>query len=90
VYRVVLGAQIVAYLIALAGLLPNVASRSRIASAAASFVVLNAAAWRAFWVWAGGGAEASWKKVAYRPADRQSDSEGRLRSGDVSLATPPR
>ena len=33
--------------------------------AAAGFVVLNAAAWVAFWVWISGRAGEAWKKVAY-------------------------
>jgi hypothetical protein len=32
---------------------------------AASFLVLNAAAWMAFWVWISGGAGRSWGKVRY-------------------------
>lgn len=36
-------------------------------SAAASFLVLNAAAWVAFWVWVSGRADRSWRKVTYDP-----------------------
>ncbi len=53
------------YLVGLAGCLPAVASRSRIAAAIASFLVLNAAAWVAFWVWATGRSHRSWHKVPY-------------------------
>jgi hypothetical protein len=42
-----------------------VAARSRLASGAASFLVLNAAAWIAFWVWMTGRSGRSWRKVAY-------------------------
>jgi glycosyltransferase involved in cell wall biosynthesis len=90
VYRAALVAQVVGYAIALAGMDPRVASRSRIASAAASFVVLNAAAWLALWVWASGGAEASWKKVVYRPADGPSGPKESLPSPDLGLAAPHR
>ena len=43
-------------------------ARLRVSAAAASFLVLNGAAWLAFWVWATGGAARSWGKVAYAPA----------------------
>jgi hypothetical protein len=36
-----------------------------VATGAAAFVVLNAAAWLAFWVWICGRAEGAWKKVSY-------------------------
>ena len=57
--------QIACYLLALAGLTPWL-GRSRLPGAAASFLVLNAAAWCAFWVWATGRSAASWRKVDYR------------------------
>jgi glycosyltransferase involved in cell wall biosynthesis len=57
--------QAACYLVALAGLTPWL-RRSRIPGAAASFLVLNAAAWCAFWVWATGRTAASWRKVDYR------------------------
>jgi hypothetical protein len=50
----------------LAGLAPRVAGRSKPAAAAASFLVLNAAAWLAFWVWASVRASRSWTKTVYR------------------------
>jgi hypothetical protein len=91
-YRAALIAQVVGYGIALAGMNPYVAARSRVASAAASFVVLNAAAGLAFWVWATGGAEASWKKAIYRPADAPSDPKQSMPSldppSDLALAVP--
>jgi hypothetical protein len=36
-----------------------------VATAAAGFVVLNAAAWLAFWIWICGRTEGAWRKVAY-------------------------
>lgn len=62
-YRALLGAQLVLYAVAVAGLVRPVPSR--IASAAASFLVLNAAAWVAFWVWITGRAGRTWGKVRY-------------------------
>jgi cellulose synthase/poly-beta-1,6-N-acetylglucosamine synthase-like glycosyltransferase len=67
VYDAALGAQLLFYTLALAGFNPGVAKRFRLASAAASFVVLNAAAWFAFWNWLFGRAGRSWVKVTYQP-----------------------
>jgi cellulose synthase/poly-beta-1,6-N-acetylglucosamine synthase-like glycosyltransferase len=64
-YRAALVGQITFYVLALLGLLPGIADRSRLVSAAGSFVVLNGAAWLAFWVWLLGKAEKSWHKTAY-------------------------
>ena len=58
-------AQLFFYGLALVALAAGPAARWPLAGAAASFVVLNAAAWLAFWVWMLGRAEISWKKVAY-------------------------
>jgi cellulose synthase/poly-beta-1,6-N-acetylglucosamine synthase-like glycosyltransferase len=64
-YQAALAGQVMLYLLALVGMRP-VGARLRPASLAASFVVLNAAAWTAFWVWVTGRAEQSWIKAAYR------------------------
>ena len=58
-------AQVLFYCIALLALAGGPFARSRPAAAAASFLVLNAAAWLAFWVWICGRAEGTWKKVTY-------------------------
>lgn len=57
--------QVVCYLIGLAGVL-GLGARSRAVAAASSFLVLNAAAWMAFWVWVSGRSARSWGKVAYQ------------------------
>jgi cellulose synthase/poly-beta-1,6-N-acetylglucosamine synthase-like glycosyltransferase len=64
-YRTALMGQLAFYALGMAGTYHAVASRSRLASAIASFLVLNAAAWVAFWVWASGGAAQSWRKISY-------------------------
>jgi len=69
-YRAALGGQLIVYLLGLAGCWPAVATRSRLAAGIASFLVLNAAAWVAFWVWASGRAPRSWSKVTYRDGRR--------------------
>jgi cellulose synthase/poly-beta-1,6-N-acetylglucosamine synthase-like glycosyltransferase len=68
-YELLLWGQAAFYLAALAGLWRPVGAQFRPAAGAASFVVLNAAAWLAFWVWITGQSRRSWCKVAYnRPA----------------------
>lgn len=51
----------------LAGLTPAAASRSRLAAGFGSFLVLNAAAWLGFWVWASGRSARSWTRTVYAP-----------------------
>jgi hypothetical protein len=48
---------------------PAVATRWRVAGAAGSFLVLNSAAWIAFWVWLSGREGQTWGKVAYQPVE---------------------
>jgi cellulose synthase/poly-beta-1,6-N-acetylglucosamine synthase-like glycosyltransferase len=62
-YRAALLAQLAGYLLGAAGLTSR--RGGPLLSAAASFLVLNAAAWVAFWVWGTGRAGRSWGKVAY-------------------------
>ena len=64
-YRTAFWSQAALYFLGLAGTLRPVGSRSRLASGIASFLVLNAAAWFAFWVWASGRSLRSWGKVRY-------------------------
>lgn len=61
--------QTTLYAIAVASLAGVVPIRSGALSAAASFVLLNVAAWLAFWVWATGGTRRSWHKTHYAVAD---------------------
>jgi hypothetical protein len=65
-YRGLLMAQGCCYLLGVVGLLTPDAVKTRLTAAAASFLVLNAAAWLAFWVWISGRADKSWRKVQYR------------------------
>lgn len=67
VYRLVFGVQCLFYLLALAGAWKPIGQRSQAATAAASFVVLNAAAAMAFCVWVLGRASRTWNKVVYEP-----------------------
>jgi biofilm PGA synthesis N-glycosyltransferase PgaC len=62
-YLIFLALEGLGYALALAGLM--VFRRSRLMGAAASFLVLNAAAWMAFWVWLLGRTGAAWRKTEY-------------------------
>jgi poly-beta-1,6-N-acetyl-D-glucosamine synthase len=64
-YRAVLCGQCAFYALGLAGTWSSVGARSRLAASIASFLVLNAAAYVAFWVWAFGGSSHSWARVRY-------------------------
>jgi cellulose synthase/poly-beta-1,6-N-acetylglucosamine synthase-like glycosyltransferase len=57
--------QVAFHTLGLAGIWPVVARRSRVAALIASFLVLNAAAWVALWVWASRRSSRSWGKVRY-------------------------
>jgi poly-beta-1,6-N-acetyl-D-glucosamine synthase len=82
-YLGLLAAQLAFYAVGLFGLTKAPGSCLRVPSVIASFLVLNAAAWLSFWVWATGKAARSWRKVLYQVAPREQarmvDSEGVLR-----------
>jgi cellulose synthase/poly-beta-1,6-N-acetylglucosamine synthase-like glycosyltransferase len=62
-YRVALGLQLAGYA---GGLFALASGRGgRLGAAAGSFLVLNAAAWVAFWVWLTGRADRCWQKALY-------------------------
>jgi cellulose synthase/poly-beta-1,6-N-acetylglucosamine synthase-like glycosyltransferase len=64
-YRNVFLAQLLFYVLAASALAGGPGSVWRLGKVAASFVVVNAAAWLAFWVWVCGRSDLAWKKVAY-------------------------
>jgi hypothetical protein len=64
-YFTLFAVQCLGYVIAVAGLHPAIGTRVKLASAGASFLVLNTAAWLAFWVWISGRAGRSWGQVRY-------------------------
>jgi poly-beta-1,6-N-acetyl-D-glucosamine synthase len=64
-FEVAFWIQVSGYVLGLTGLIPAVGRRFRLAGAAASFLILNAAAGLAFWTWITGRAERSWTKVSY-------------------------
>ncbi len=64
-YQAALTAQLAGYALAGLGLVPAVGRRLRLLGAASSFLVLNGAAWLAFWVWATGRTGRAWQKVQY-------------------------
>ncbi len=65
-YHGLLGVQMFVTLVALLGMTPFVAHRSRTLAALGSFLILNAAAWLGFWVWITGKTARSWTKTTYR------------------------
>ncbi len=66
-YHAALAAQGLLYALGAVGLLAR--RGGKLTAAPASFLVLNAAAWVAFWVWLGGRTDRSWVKVSYdRPS----------------------
>jgi biofilm PGA synthesis N-glycosyltransferase PgaC len=67
-YEIAFWAQVAGYAVALAGAVPLLGRRIPLAGAISSLVVLNSAAFMAFWVWLTGRAERSWHKVVYEPA----------------------
>jgi cellulose synthase/poly-beta-1,6-N-acetylglucosamine synthase-like glycosyltransferase len=58
--------QLAGYGFGLGGVYTAGGKPTRLAGVAASFVVLNAAAWMAFWLWVTGKAARTWCKVVYR------------------------
>jgi cellulose synthase/poly-beta-1,6-N-acetylglucosamine synthase-like glycosyltransferase len=74
-YWVLLGLQLAGYALGLIGLVSRLGARLRLASAAGSFLVLNTAAWLAFWVWATGRTSKSWRKVHYQMPPRATPQD---------------
>jgi biofilm PGA synthesis N-glycosyltransferase PgaC len=69
-YQTLFWLQIVGYCLAVVGLNRNLGRFAPAAGVAASFLVLNAAAFLAFWVWSAGRAGQSWRKVTYSVGER--------------------
>ena len=65
VYAVVFWGQILFYALAVAGLSRRFGGRMKLGTAAGAFLVLNAAAWFAWWTWLTGWSTHSWVKVRY-------------------------
>ncbi len=65
-YQVIFWTQVCCYTLAGFGFHKMVGRFVPLAGTAASFVVLNGAAFFAFWVWISGRAERSWQKISYQ------------------------
>jgi poly-beta-1,6-N-acetyl-D-glucosamine synthase len=65
VYVTAFWGQVLFYSLAVAGLSRWFGTRLRLGSAAGAFLVLNAAAWLAWWTWLTGWSARSWVKVRY-------------------------
>jgi cellulose synthase/poly-beta-1,6-N-acetylglucosamine synthase-like glycosyltransferase len=64
-YRIALWIQLGLYLLGLLGLGPSSRKRLALTRTIASFMILNSAAWLAFWVWLLGNSTRTWRKVQY-------------------------
>jgi poly-beta-1,6-N-acetyl-D-glucosamine synthase len=73
-YTIFFWLQTAAYSLGVLGLIPPVGRNLKPLGAAASFLVLNAAAWLAFWVWITGRAGTSWHKVQYQNEKLTNDN----------------
>jgi cellulose synthase/poly-beta-1,6-N-acetylglucosamine synthase-like glycosyltransferase len=83
-YEFAFTAQLLCYGLAFLGLVPGVAGHFRPAGLAASFLVLNSAAWVGLWVWLFGRAGQSWQKVTYaKTGPLPPPSPGAARSASI-------
>ena len=78
-YACAFWAQVLCYGVALLALSGVPGSNSRVGSAAASFLLLNVAAWLGFWVWIKGGAGRSWNKTPSQVSDSPEPGAGMIR-----------
>ncbi len=65
-FRILFWGQVAGYLTGLLGLWKAAARRVPLATTAASFLVLNCAAWVAFWMWISRREGRTWRKVSYQ------------------------
>lgn len=65
-YAIFFALQVTGYGLGILGLIPAIGTRIRPLGTAASFLVLNTAAWLAFWVWITGRAGQTWHKAQYQ------------------------
>jgi glycosyltransferase involved in cell wall biosynthesis len=78
-YRIVFWLQMMFYGVGLLGLMGALGTNSRVASAVSSFLLLNVAAWVAFWVWVTGGTARSWSKTVYGRAKPSAEYGQKIR-----------
>src|SRR5262249_21811633 len=83
-FQMLLAVQVTGYLLGVLSLWSSNWASSRLASALGSFLVLNAAAWLAFWIWISGRTAKSWSKVQY-----QSNVPHPRLNGTPAAACPP-
>jgi hypothetical protein len=75
-YRALFWVQVEVYALAVVGACTGLGARLRFVAAAGSFLVLNVAAWLAFWVGASRRADSSWARVVYVPSAAPADCPG--------------
>ena len=71
-YQALFWAQVGGYGVGLAGALCPPLARWKPIAAATSILVLNAAAWLAFWVWLTGRTSRSWSRASYKGPAREA------------------
>ncbi len=64
-YQTAFGGQVAFYCLGLIGIMQGAHTQMRLTSVSGSFLLLNAAAWLAFWIWITGKTASSWKKIQY-------------------------
>ena len=84
-YQTLFWGQLALYGLAVAGVVGGARVRHPLVHAAASFLVLNAAAFTAFWVWATGRAAASWTMIAYQPTPAGARGRSRAAAEEVAV-----
>ncbi len=67
-YSLLFWMQLFLYSTIVLGITTRTAGQNRLTAAAASFAILNLAAWVAFWVWVSGNASRSWTATEYDPS----------------------
>lgn len=78
IHRTAFWSTVILFLVAGLGFISETARRAKIVSVASSFILLNAAAWWAFWVWVVGGVSDSWRKSAYEDGAAVAPLESRI------------
>lgn len=74
-YRILFAGQACFWLLSLVAIFAPRSSHTRITTSAGSFLVLNAAAWVAFWEWLFGRAERTWDKVDYKVPNQSCEAQ---------------
>jgi poly-beta-1,6-N-acetyl-D-glucosamine synthase len=86
-YRLALAIQLAFYVLGLTGIWQGSNSRLGMASVAGSFIMLNTAAWLAFWFWLAGKAAITWHRVHYHTNTTTAKRTSRNETSNVDAYT---